>query len=126
MKQLVFLLSTGLIILYFLTSCYYNKDDKLNPPEGFSCDTTGLTFNGSILDILAYNCLKCHSNTAAIDAGSGIYLDTYAGVKARAKSISGAINRTGGYFPMPKNEPKLDRCLILQFDTWLRNGMPEN
>ena len=79
MKRIVLKLVTGLIILSFCPTCYYLKDDELNPPEG-QCDTTNITFNGTILNILGANCLLCHSNVAAIDNGSGIYLDTYEGV----------------------------------------------
>jgi uncharacterized membrane protein len=126
MKHIASGLTTGLIILFLCSSCYYYKDDTLNPPEGFSCDTTNVTFNGKILNMIAANCLVCHSNVAAIDGGSGIYLDTYNDVRARAMAISGAINHTGGYFPMPKNAPRLDPCLRLQFETWINNGLPEN
>jgi hypothetical protein len=125
MKRIILNLVTGLIILSFCQTCYYLNDDELNPPQ-VQCDTTNITFNGTILNILGANCLLCHSNAAAIDNGSGIYLDTYEGVKTRAKMISGALNHTGGYFPMPKNAPKLDPCLIQKFDIWVRNDMPEN
>lgn len=126
MKQITSCLTTGLIILSLCSSCNYYKDDKLNPPEGFTCDTTSITFNGTILNMISVNCLHCHSNVAAIDNGSGIYLDTYNDVRSRAKAIFGAINHTGGFFPMPKDAPRLDPCLRLQFEIWINNGMPEN
>jgi len=124
-KRTILGLTACLLILALFSSCNYYKDDKLNPPDGFSCDTTGITFNGKILTILSENCLICHSDVAAIDNASGIYLVTYADVKSRAAAILGAVNHTGGYFPMPKGAPKLDPCLRLQFAIWIRNGMPE-
>ena len=124
-KLLTVKAATGLILFFFCLSCSYYKADKLNPPDGFECDTTNVTFNGTIINILGNNCLKCHS-AMAYDDGAGIYLDSYEGVKSRIKLITGAINHTGVYLPMPKNKPMLDPCLLLQFEIWIRNGMPEN
>jgi hypothetical protein len=125
-KQSAFQIAASLIMIWFCSSCNYYKADKLNPPDGFECDTTNITFNATIINILSTNCLLCHSNVAAIDNGGGIYLDTWEDVKSRSTLVSGAINHTGGYIPMPKNAPKLDPCLITQIEIWIRDGMPEN
>jgi hypothetical protein len=126
MKRLVPLLAIFVIILLFFGSCYYDSEESLYPTLNTSCDTTNVTFSGKIFPILSNNCLSCHSNSAAPVSGNSIAIENYADVKARAVSISGAINQTGSNSPMPKNGSKLKACLITQFDIWVRNGTPNN
>jgi hypothetical protein len=118
-----------LIIVTFLlsaTSCYYDNEEALYPSQNIECDTTNVTFSGMIAPMLANNCLSCHSNATAASSGNGIRLEDFADVQTRAATISGSINRTGSFAPMPKNSSKLKSCLISQFDIWLHNGTPNN
>jgi hypothetical protein len=126
MKRLVYHLAFVVIFLVFMVSCYYDNEESLYPSLNSSCDTTNVTFSGKIAPLLLNNCLSCHSNTTAPGSGNGIALENYADVRARATAISGSINHTGSYSPMPKNGGKLKACLINQFDIWVRNGTPNN
>jgi len=109
-----------------LASCYYDNEEALYPSVNTACDTTNITFSGSVVPMLANNCLSCHSNSVAASLGNGIRLEDYGDVKANSVRISGAIKHTGSYSPMPKNGGMLKICLITQFDIWIGNGMPDN
>lgn len=126
MRQLFKPLTFIAIILLFGISCYYDSEESLYPSLNTLCDTTNVTFSGPVSTTLANSCLSCHSNTTAAAFGNGIRLEDYADVKSKATSISGAINQTGAYSPMPKNGGKLNSCLIIQFDIWVRNGTLNN
>lgn len=126
MKRLVYPLALVAIFLAFTVSCYYDNEESLYPSLNSACDTTNVTFSGQIVPLLLNNCLSCHSNATAPGSGNGIALENYADVKARAAAISGSINQTGSHSPMPKNGSKLNACLIIQFDIWVRKGTPNN
>lgn len=125
MKHLFSTVVLFVIILFFVSSCYYDNEEALYPSLNSSCDTNNVTFSGKIAPILANNCLSCHSN-ATSSAGNNIRLEDYADVKARTTAVSGSINQTGSFSPMPKNGRKLKVCLIVQFDKWVANGAPNN
>lgn len=124
------LLSSNLVIIFFLLltflSCYYDSEEALYPVIGTSCDTTDVTFTGTVSPMLANNCYSCHSNASSASFGNGIAIENYADVKARAISIQGSVKHSASYSPMPKNGGKLNPCLIDQFDIWIKNGMPNN
>lgn len=126
MKQLPKTLILLFLIIFTAVSCYYDSEESLYPSLGSSCDTANVTFSVQVSEILANNCLSCHSNSTAASSGNGIRLEDYADVKAKTAAISGAIKHNSGYSPMPKNSGKLNNCLITQFDIWVRNGTPDN
>lgn len=115
-----------LLIISALGSCYYDNEEALYPDLGNNCDTTNITFSGTITTILANNCLSCHSNTTAASSGNNIRLESYGDVTAKASAISGSINQTANFVPMPKNGGKIKACSITQFDIWVRKGAPNN
>jgi len=117
---------TFVTILLLAASCFYDNEEALYPSVNAACDTTNVTYSGKIVPLLVNNCLSCHSNAAAASAGNGIRLENYADVQSRAAAISGSINHSGTYSPMPKNGGKLKACLITQFDIWVKNGTPNN
>lgn len=126
MKQLFKPLILFSLISFAAVSCYYDSEESLYPSLGSSCDTTNVTFSGQVSEMLANNCLSCHSNSTAASSGNGIRLENYADVKSKAAAVSGAINQTGIYSRMPKNGGKLNKCLISQFDKWVREGTTNN
>jgi hypothetical protein len=123
MKRLIIPVGTFTIFFFFFVSCYYDNEEALYPQLNTSCDTTNVTYSGTIVPILSNNCYSCHS-TANAAFGGNIRLDTYADVNANAARIVPAIKQTGPK-PMPPNG-KLKTCSINQFDIWVRNGMPNN
>jgi hypothetical protein len=123
MKRLFISLTAIAIFLLFFVSCYYDNEEALYPSISSACDTTNVTFSGTITTILSNNCYSCHSNTNA-SFGGGIRLQNIADVITNSQKILVSINRTGP-FPMPPGG-KLGSCSITQFGIWVRNGMPNN
>ena len=122
------LIPLAVIIIFYLvcTSCYYDNEEALYPSLTTSCDTSNVTFNGTIVPILSNNCYSCHSNTTAAAQGNNIRLENYSDVVNRAVAVAGAIKHSGSYSPMPKNGGMLKPCSISLFDIWIRNGMLNN
>jgi hypothetical protein len=123
MRSLLLLI---VITMALLASCYYDNEEALYPSYSSACDTSNVTYSGTIVPIMSSNCLSCHSNASAASFGNNIRLEDYADVVSRAPAIAGSIKHTGSYSPMPKNGGKLKDCSIKQFDIWVRKGMPNN
>jgi hypothetical protein len=123
MKRLFITVVTLAIFLFFFVSCYYDNEEALYPAISNTCDTTNVTFSGTITPILSNSCYSCHSNANA-SFGGGIHLQAIADVITNSSKIVAAIKQTGP-FPMPPNG-KIKSCSITQFDIWVRNGMPNN
>jgi hypothetical protein len=120
-----FLLSFILLVI-FIGSCYYDNEEALYPVYSASCDTTNVTYSGTIIPIFSANCLACHSNASAASAGGNIKLENYADVVAKQPNITGAIKHISPFSPMPKNGGMLKTCSINQWDIWVGKGMPNN
>lgn len=120
------LISICFIISFIITSCYYDKADKLYP-NASACDTAGMTFNAHVKPIIKTNCLDKGCHTTANPTGS-IVLETYANVKASTASdkLINALKYTaGGSKNMPPTG-KLSDCEIQRVDAWIKRGSPEN
>jgi hypothetical protein len=114
------------IYLFLFESCYYDNEEALYPTLNTACDTTNVTFSGTIVPILSNSCYSCHSNSTAASSGNNIRLENYSDVVSRAVAVTGSIKHTGSYSPMPKNGGMIKACSITQIDIWIRNGMPNN
>ena len=125
MKRLL-ILSTILVFLSFIVSCYYDNEEALYPQLNTACDTTNITFSGTIAPSLNENCYSCHSNANAPSKGKNIPLEDYADVVANNVDISNSLKHIGPKSPMPKNGGKVSNCMINQFDLWVSKGMPNN
>jgi cytochrome c5 len=123
MKRLISSLAIIAVISLFVVSCYYDNEEALYPSLSNSCDTTNVTYNGTIVSIFSNNCYSCHSNANSAFGGS-IVLDSYANVIMYESRITPAIKQTGSK-PMPPNG-KLKDCSITQWDIWVRNGSLNN
>jgi hypothetical protein len=123
MKRLFISLIIITIFSFFIVSCYYDNEEALYPSINSSCDTTNVTYSGTIVPILNNNCLGCHSAAAT---GGSILLTTYAEVLASAPRITGSIKQLSGYSAMPKGGGKISSCSISQWDIWVRKGMLNN
>jgi hypothetical protein len=126
MKRLLISLTSIAIFSLFFVSCYYDNEEALYPSYSNTCDTTNVTFSGTIAPILNNSCYSCHSNNTAAANGNNIRLENYADVQTRIVSIIGSIKHTGSYSPMPKNGGQIKACAISQFDIWIRNGTLNN
>jgi hypothetical protein len=125
MKRLYLIIATISMFSLFIVSCYYDNEEALYPSLNTACDTSNVSFSGSIVLILSNSCYSCHSNNTA-SAGNNIRLENYADVKANAVRVAGSIKHTGSFSPMPKNGGMIKVCSITRFDIWVRNGMLNN
>lgn len=123
MKRLFVSLVALATFLFFFVSCYYDNEEALYPTLTSSCDTSNVTFSGTIAPMLSNNCYSCHSNVNAA-FGGGIHLQAVADVISNSPKIVASIKRTSSK-PMPPSG-KLNSCAITQFDIWVRKGMPTN
>jgi hypothetical protein len=119
-------LSLSAIIALLCLTCYYDNEEYLYPVLNNACDTTFVTFTGTISVMLSNNCLSCHSNSTAANFGNNIRLEDYTDVKTSSQRVLGSIKQESGFSPMPKGGAKLNECLIAQFGIWVKNGTPNN
>lgn len=86
-----------------------------------SCDTTGVTFSGSVLPIFKNYCNGCHGGASP---SAGIDLTTYAKVKPTVAdgSLLGSVRHASGFVPMPENGNKLSNCNISKIQAWVNAG----
>ena len=121
----------SIIMCIVLFGCYYDKADVINPNAAFvSCDTTSVTYSGSIAAILSNNnCLTCHSGSAG--SGGGIALDTYSSAKASAvkgellpsvRQDATCAACAANYEIMPKGGSKISDCNVNKIFAWINQG----
>ncbi len=126
MKNILYALLFFTLLTGILYSCYYDNIEYLYPELSTNCDTTNVTFSGSIVTLLQNNCWTCHSNSAASSFGGNIKLQNYADVVAMSDRIRGSILHENGYSAMPKNGGMIDNCSLKQYQLWLSAGKPNN
>ena len=123
MKRLVIYLATITIFLLFFVSCYYDNEEALYPSINNTCDTSNVTYAGTIVPILNNYCTGCHSGSVA---SGGIALTSYSSVQALASSGMLIKALTGSGVPIMPPSGSLSPCKTGQFQIWIRNGMPNN
>lgn len=122
LKRTIFfgLLAFGL----FLQSCYYDNEVYLYRAGGSACDTTTVTYSGTIVPILNNNgCISCHP----LNSGHATIITDYASVKALATSglLVNSVNGNG--IPlMPQNGQKMPACTLAKISKWVRDGALNN
>ena len=119
-----------LLAMVFLSSCYNDKIQELYPSSpSTSCDTSAVTYSGTILPIIRANCSVsgCHpvGDPSHYDFNTN---NGYDGVKLSVTNnrLLGAINHTYGYLPMPQTGGSISTCQINQFVAWINKGAPNN
>jgi hypothetical protein len=112
-------------ISFALQGCYYDVEEELYPASDSNCDTSSVTYSQTVVPLLNNNCMSCHSQASA---QGGIILEGYANVKTYADNgrLLGAVKWDAGFSPMPQGGNKLNNCAILQLETWVNAGAPEN
>jgi hypothetical protein len=121
-KMLTLVLGFG-ISIYSFTGCKNDKAELLYPPD--PCDSSNVTYSGTILPILRDNCYRCHAGSNTVGPFN---LDSYADVRTRAENgqLWGAVAHLDGYSSMPKNASKLSSCNLAKIKKWLDDGYPDN
>jgi hypothetical protein len=121
--------TTGIIALFVVAfivyACYNDKEEMLYPQLSAACDTTNVTFSGTIKPLLSDNCYACHSNSNAPSFGNNIRLENYNDVNSMLIRMVNSVSWTG-YENMPKNGNKLSDCKIKEILIWQQNGAPNN
>lgn len=120
MKRSVFITLSVVAFLgiSLLSRCYYDSEEYLY--GAIACDTTNVTYSGTIAPILSNNCNSCHSGGTP---SGGVRTDTYEGVSVIAASgrLYGATNEG----TMPPSG-KMDDCTIGKIKAWVDAGAPNN
>jgi len=127
MKKTILIMATLAMVIGLYSSCYYDNEEALYPKNILTstCDTTNVTFSGTILPIIQNYCSSCHSSTNANANGGGFPFETYQQVSASASTILASIKHTNA-FPMPQNGGMLDECKIAQVQKWIDKGKLNN
>lgn len=124
MKKLIpFILA--IVIIYFGSSCYYDKEELLYPGAA-TCDTTGtISYTAKVVPILQQQCYSCHSGGSP---SGGIQMGTYASDKAIAMNgkLYGTISHSAGYIAMPQGAAKMSDCQIATIKKWIDAGATAN
>ena len=125
-KNILLATITGIILVTVFSSCYYDIEEELYPASGgTACDTTGVTYSGTVAPLMQSQCISCHS---AGFASGNVALDSYNAVKTVALNgkLYGTINYSAGYSPMPQGGNKMNSCSIARIQTWINAGAPNN
>lgn len=124
MKSQIKIFAKILFVLLFFSGCYYDIEEELYPMPS-ACDTTNITYLGSVLPIIQANCYSCHS--ASANQGN-VILEGYSNLNIYASNgkLMGTIKYSTGFSPMPKNSNKLSSCEILTINKWIENGTLNN
>jgi hypothetical protein len=126
----IFQLFIFLFFVSFMTSCYYDNQERLYPvvDSSTTCDTTNVTLSQSVMPVLQSRCLSCHGNSTANGLGSGVNLQTYGKLILWVNNgkLEGSINHTRGYVAMPQGSSKIDDCSINKITAWINRGALNN
>jgi hypothetical protein len=118
----LFILITAIAFAISISGCYYDNEEDLYLGSS-SCDTTNVTYSGSMAPVFSAYCNSCHSGN---NPEGGIRTDSYSAVTTNITRIRGAVNHQSSYVPMPQGGGKLSPCDLTKIDIWIRNDMPEN
>ena len=113
-----------LVFGLFLQSCYYDNEVYLYGAGGSACDTTNVTYSGTIAPIMVNNnCNACHTPSS----GNGIVTTDYADLKILATNgkLVNSVNGTGTIL-MPLNGQKMPSCTLAKISKWVRDGALNN
>lgn len=123
MKRLILSIVTFVTILLIASSCYYDNEEALYPSLNSSCDTTNVTFSGTIWPIMQNTCTGCHGTAPY---SGGVPFRDYADVSAAAANGSLLNSLKGnGVTKMPPGG-SLTACRIRVFEIWINNGHLNN
>lgn len=95
------------------------------PEETAGCDTTDVSYSGTIRPTLDRYCVGCHSGS---NAPKGINLTIYGTVRTVALDgrLVGVVSHAPGFTPMPYGGNRLPDCEVAQIRAWAREGGREN
>ena len=115
----------GIIFLFVLSGCYYDKEETLYPAS-FNCSPAdNPAFSAHVLPLLEKKCNNCHSGSFP---SGGIRLDSFSEVMKYVGdgTLMGSVSHASGFSAMPKNATKLPACEIANIQNWINAGTPDN
>ncbi len=99
-----------------------------------SCDSTNITYMGSIRPIFASNCYSCHGS--GVTTGGGLDLEDTTSLRTYLKNGFRGDNIYGSklyhcmlHTPLAQSMPPtyiIDTCSLHKVHFWLKNGAPFN
>jgi len=103
-----------------LVEIWVNDTTFIIPPDTTDCDTSLITYPGTVYPIFEANCISCHGPPTP---EGGLDLTNFENVAyiAQNGALMGSINHQSGYEPMPKDAPPLTECEILQIQMWIND-----
>ncbi|MEI6823040.1 MAG: hypothetical protein WCL51_14000 [Bacteroidota bacterium] len=122
MKKTSIIFTLIVASVFILSSCYRDSEEGLYRFVQPVCDTTNITYSGTIQAIMAGNCVTCHSTA---NPSGGWALDSYAGIKVvvdNGKLVNSVTYTSNG---MPKTG-KMPSCQVNQIVAWVHKGAPNN
>lgn len=128
---LVLIIISG--FLFFMSSCYYDSLEELDPNFGLvgNCDTAGtISFSQEVKPIITTFCgstggssTSCHGTNSL----SGIPLVSHLDISSSASdNLMDAFRHINGASAMPKGGGKLDNCRIATIQKWIDEGKLNN
>jgi hypothetical protein len=115
------------LLLSVFSACYYDNEQDLYPNSTQPCDTSNVTYSGSIAPIMEANCNVCHNKTVL---SGNVVTDNYADLSAVAVQLDStrltrAVDWTGPY-QMPKGGNQLPACDLSKIRIWVKAGVKNN
>jgi len=128
MKINLFISGILIMVVIYVSSCYYDKEELLygGANNGPCTDSTGIvSYTQKVMPMLQQYCYNCHSGN--FPSGNQ-QMGTFASDKAMAQSgkLFGSINHSAGFSPMPKGMAKMNNCQIATIKKWIDSGMLNN
>lgn len=117
---------TIVILLFSLSSCYYDVEEELYPKAKINqCDSVKGVFSAEVQPLINSQCRSCHNGTFS---SGGINLEGYENVKLVTLNgrLLQAIKHESGVTPMPQGRTKLSDCEIKMVELWKNAGAPNN
>ena len=104
---------------------WIDQGARNNECSGGACDTTNVTYSGTIAGVMDTYCNGCHSGGSA---SGGIDLTSYGGVAAVAGNgkLMGSVTHASGYVAMPLGGSWLPDCKIDELRIWVEDNYPNN
>jgi hypothetical protein len=124
MKRTYFLISLlALVLVLAYNGCQHDADDIVEPgPDTTGCDTSGITYTGSVYPILQENCFACHGGPDPAGKWDFTVYDNVATLAADGRLLNAIKHLTPDpFYWMPQGLPMLDSCKILTIEIWVRD-----
>jgi hypothetical protein len=107
---------------------WYNEGAQPTTCSGnpLVCDTSNVTYSGTIRPIIERNCIGCHSEATPLNSDTDLSRYDSLYVEAMNGELMSSLDHSGYVVAMPQDVDQLPDCLIRQFRAWVNKGAPNN